>query len=50
MKPPKRYTTIAGSNHYANTKAVGSFIVYHDKVLSEMVNSIADWLQSQTGS
>lgn len=46
MKPPKAYITIAGSNHYSNTKDMGPFILYHKQIVNELVQSIVGWLRN----
>ena len=46
--PPKKYLTIAGSNHYSNTKAVGGLIFYHKSVFNSLVLAISNWLHSES--
>jgi pimeloyl-ACP methyl ester carboxylesterase len=45
---PKHYLTLADTDHYANTANFGPFVVYDKRVIQELSQSIAGWL-NKTG-
>ena len=44
MSPPKRYVTLSGSNHHANSTQVGRLVVYDARALAALADTIDAWL------
>ena len=42
MTEPKKYITLNDTGHYCNTTRVGDFMVYNNKINTELVNIIDD--------
>jgi pimeloyl-ACP methyl ester carboxylesterase len=43
MTAPKRYITLNDTGHYCNTTSIGNFMVYNDRINTELVNVIDNW-------
>jgi len=48
MSEPKKYITLANSDHYCNTKSLAGFVFYDKKVIAQAVNAIDRWISEST--
>jgi pimeloyl-ACP methyl ester carboxylesterase len=40
---PKRYITLNDTGHYCNTTGIGNFMIYNDRIITELINVIDNW-------
>ena len=43
MTESKRYILLNDTGHYCNTTGIGNFMVYNDKIITELINDIDKW-------
>ena len=46
MTEPKRYITLNDTGHYCNTTSIGHFMVYNDRIITELLNVIDNFFKA----